>query len=511
MSSPKHLLVSCITLLCLEQRPDSPASGSNELVSDIINGLELKETTTDFEHGKLTFLELRKYAEELNTKTKNSFPDLVEVLQALQVICREETYLYEAIVTGVKEEFPDGMAIMRRVTAYRQSLNGYLRDEKAKAILKEYSHKVLFNGSNIDMPSLVREMGDRLEPYVKSGGVTKHPAEVGTINFDDLDTVEETFNSVKDTLSQEGIMKTGWKAFNRMLGTAGGFRRGEFVLTSGLQHNFKSGMLMCLLTHFCLFNKPYLKDPTKKPLILFVTLENELQDNLLTIYKYIKENETGEVVNISNIDTQEATQYVCGRLEENGYRVRMVRFDPSEFTIAAFINYLDGIQAEGFEICALIIDYLNMLSKSGIDTKVAGDDIRLLFRRLRNYTSSRGITAISPHQLSSDALQLTRENVEDFVKTVANRGYYDGCRRLGQEPDLEITAHIVAFKGQSFLTVQRGKHRNAVTRQDDQYFILPFSPIGTIPWDIDKEGDVSMKVIPGLSIGAALDDDVWDL
>lgn len=511
MSSPKQLLVSCITLLCLEQRPDSPASGSNELINDILSGLEHKETVVDFEHGKTTFNELKKYVAELNTKTKNSFPDIVEILQALQVICREETYLYDAIVTGVKEEFPDGMAIMRRVTAYRQSLNGYLRDEKAKAILKEYSHKLLFNNANVDMASMIREMGDRLEPYVKSTGVTKHPAEVGTIDFDDPDNVEATFDSVKETLSNEGIMKTGWKAFNRMLGPADGFRRGEFVLTAGLQHNFKSGLLMCLLVHICLFNRPFLKDPTKKPLILFVTLENELQDNLLTIYKYIKENETGEEVNISDIDANEAAQYVCGRLEENGFRVRMVRFDPTEFTIAAFVNYLDGIMAEGYEIPILFIDYLNMLSKAGIDTKIAGDDVRLLFRRLRNYSSSRQITVCTPHQLSSEALQLTRDGVEDFVKQVANRGYYDGCRRLGQEPDLEIMSHIVEFKGQSYLTFARGKHRNTVTPKDDQYFILPFSPIGTIPWDIDKEGDISMQIIPGLNIGAGLDDDVWDL
>lgn len=511
MSSPKQLLVSCITLLCLEQRPDSPASGSNELIGDILKGLELKETTTDFEHGKQTFIELKRYTEELNIKTKNSFPDLVEILQALQVICRDETYLYEAIANGVREEFPDGMAIMHRVTSYRQSLNGYLRDEKAKAILKEYSHKVIFNGANIDMAALVREMGDKLEPYVKSSGTNKHPAEVGTLNFNDLETVEEVFGQAKETLSSEGVMRTGWKAFNKMLGKLRGFRRGEFVITSGLQHQFKSGLLLCLLVHFCLFNRPFLRDPTKRPMILFITLENELQSNLIEIYKYIRENETGEAVNESDINIEEATQYVCGRLEENGFTVRMVRFDPSEFTIAAFINYLDGVIAEGFEICMLMIDYLNMLSKTGIDTKVAGDDIRLMFRRLRNYCSSRGITTLTPHQLSSDALQLVRENVEDFVKTVANRGYYDGCRRLGQEPDLEITAHLVKHKGATYLTVQRGKHRYNVTPQDDQYLILPFSPIGTIPWDVDKEGDISLSVIPGLSIGGELSDDVWDM
>lgn len=116
---------------------------------------------------------------------------------------------------------------------------------------------------------------------------------------------------------------------------------------------------------------------------------------------------------------------------------------------------------------------------------------------------------MSPHQLGSDALQLQRENTEDFVQVVANKGYYDGCRRLGQEPDLELFHHIIRRKGKAYFAIQRGKHRNTLTPEEDQYVIIPMSPVGTMPWDIDKEEDYCIRVIPGNNIGSD-GDDAWD-
>ncbi|MBW6072861.1 hypothetical protein KZ856_38505, partial [Pseudomonas aeruginosa] len=101
MSSPKQLLVSCVTLLCLEHRPDSPASPSTELIDKIVGSLEIKETTVDHDHGRQTFLELRKLVQDLNKKVKHEFPSIAEVLQSVQVSCREENYLYEAVLNGV--------------------------------------------------------------------------------------------------------------------------------------------------------------------------------------------------------------------------------------------------------------------------------------------------------------------------------------------------------------------------------------------------------------------------
>lgn len=507
MAAPKQLLVQCITLLCLEHRPDSPASPSTELVEKIIATMEVKESTVDHDQGRQTFLELRNLTTALNKKSAVDFPSMSEVLQDVRVSCREESYLYDAVADGINECFPDGMSIMRSINSRRASLSSYLSDVGIKQIMRESSQKIFFGGSgNLDVAGLITEMCSKLEPLVKARAEARHPAEMGCIDFDSPELVEEFFEAVQTSLSAEGALRLGWKGLNRVLGQLGAFRRGEFVTTAALQHNFKSFFAMFVFVHICLFNRPHMRDSTKKPLILFVTLENEITDNLLTIYKYIRENETGEEVVIADIDKREAAAYVCARLEETGFKVKMIRFDPTEFTVGGFVNYLDGLQSQGYELQYLSVDYLNMLPKTGLDAKVAGDDIRLLFRRMRNYTAPRGITFLSPHQLGSDALMLMRENTEDFVKVVANRGYYDGCKRLGQEPDLELFHHIVRVKGKAFLAIQRGKHRNNPPNEH-MYVLLPFHQCGTIPWDIDKEEDYSLYQLPGSNIGS--DDDAW--
>lgn len=510
MFSPKQLLVNCITLLCLEHRDGVATSPSNELVGQIIESVPLPEVTVDHDHGRQTFLELRQFTVWLNQRNAENFPSEAEVLQQLQVACREETYLYEAVMNVLVVPMTDPRDIIKKIHSYRGNMQAHLNDTQITTILKDYHHKLAFQRSKVgDVVGLITEMGEKLTPLVNAKQRQKHPAQMGSMDFGDIEAITKYFEDVKVTLSTEGAFKTGWKGFNRMLGKVGAFKRGEFCIGAGLQHNFKSGLALCLFVHFCLFNKPFLRDKTRKPLILFASFENEIPDNLLWLYHYLKENETGEPVIDAEVNIAEASEYVSMRLREQGFEVKMERFDPTEFSAASFVGFCEGLIADGYEICAMFVDYLNMLPKTGLDAKVAGDDIRLLFRRLRNWAAPRGIFFYTPHQLSSDALQLTRENVEDFVKVVANKGYYDGCRRLGQEPDLEIFIHIVRINRKAYLTIQRGKHRNTVTPEKDQYIVLPFQEIGTIPWDIDKDEEYTMSAPGGAAPGQEGGDDAW--
>lgn len=495
MLSPKSLLVTCATLLCLENREGITTSPSNELVKEVLGSLPIPETTIDTDHSRQTFLELRNVVNWLNIQPKTNWPTETEILQKIQMAAREEVYLYEAILNALMTP-GDVKQLTKLILGYRGTLSTHVNEERILGIMKETSNALLFKRHMIsDVKDVILEMGERLKPFVESRSKSAHPALRSSMSTDDADGLAKHFEDVKIMTSSEGGMRTGWQAMNRFLGPNEVMKRGEFVLMSALQHNFKTGTMLSLYTHFALFNKPFLRDPTKIPLLYFVTLENEVPDNVLWLYRYMKENETGVAVIDSEVNPQEAAAYVIGKLSENGFKVIMDRFDPTEFNAAGFLARLDQLQAEGYEIIALLVDYLNMVSKTGIDFKVAGDDIRYLFRRIRNYTSPRGILTLTPHQMSSDAVSLLRENIEDFVKTVANKNYYDGCKRLGQEPDLEFFQHIVKTGGKSYLTLQRGKHRNVVCAEKNMYFVLPFQEIGTIPWDIDKED--SSVAFPG--------------
>ncbi len=509
MFSPKHLLVNCITLLALEHRDGVNTSSSKELVNEVLATLPIPESTIDHDHGRQTFLELRQCVIWLNSRDSGNFPTDQEILQAVQVACKEQAWLFEAVMTPLLEQYESVKDVVKIIQNMRNTLFKYLNDEKIREIVKDISHRLMFKKEVVDPLDEVRDLAEKLEPYLSIRSQLAHPSMMGSMDFSDAENIAKYFVDVKTTMSTEGALKTGWKGFNRMLGPVGALKRGEFALIGGLQHNFKSGFMLSLFVHLLLFNEPILRDKTKTPLIAFFTFENEIPDNLLWIYKYIKENETGEPVIDSQIDINEASDFVMERLRRTGFEVKMFRFDPTEFTASGFVGILDNLIAEGYEIVALLIDYLNMLSKAGIDAKIAGDDIRLLFRRIRNYTSPRGITCITPHQLSSEALQLTRENVDEFVKSIANKGYYDGCKRLGQEPDLEVMIHKVVVNGESFLTVGRGKHRNTVTPERDQYLVLPFKQIGTIPWDIDKDYEITCAVPGGGAIGTEEENPWW--
>ena len=109
----------------------------------------------------------------------------------------------------------------------------------------------------------------------------------------------------------------------------------------------------------------------------------------------------------------------------------------------------------------------------------------------------RRITFITPHQLSTDAKQLVRDGSTNFVRQIAEKGYYSGSKQLDQEVDGEMYIHIEKKDKDAFLTVQRGKHRNPNTISDEaKYFVLKFPKSGPIKDDILRE-DSSLRRVGG--------------
>lgn len=125
--------------------------------------------------------------------------------------------------------------------------------------------------------------------------------------------------------------------------------------------------------------------------------------------------------------------------------------------------------------------------------------------------SRRKITVITPHQISSEAKNLIRMGVDNFVAEIAGKAYWDSCRTLEQEVDGSILINIEKRGERSYLAVQRGKHRKSgpMTPQRDMYTVLPFFDVGAIRDDINGT-DLSMKK-PGADQagGSASESNSW--
>jgi hypothetical protein len=188
-----------------------------------------------------------------------------------------------------------------------------------------------------------------------------------------------------------------------MFGTNGGARRGEMMVIGALQHNFKSGTALEMFKSAALYNRPYMRDPNKKPMLMRISFENPIEMDIINLYKSLAENETGIYIEPKEIDIDHATRYVIERLQVNGYHLSMCHIDPSDYTYHDLFDRIEKFEAEGYEIHMLNVDYLAMMSKKGCAAGPAGVEIRDLYRRVRNFIAKKGIFFVTPHQLSPDA------------------------------------------------------------------------------------------------------------
>ena len=148
------------------------------------------------------------------------------------------------------------------------------------------------------------------------------------------------------------------------------------------------------------------------------------------------------------------------------------------WTYQSIFNMVNQYEANGYEVQLLILDYLAILPTTGCDNSgPTGTALRDMFRRMRNFCSSKGIACISAHQLSSDSKALVRNGIQDsmFVKEVAGKGYTEGSKQIDQVIDFEIYIYKAKINKQWHLTVCRGKHRGVGIIDDNLlYFTLPF-------------------------------------
>lgn len=95
----------------------------------------------------------------------------------------------------------------------------------------------------------------------------------------------------------------------------------------------------------------------------------------------------------------------------------------------------------------------------------------------------------------------------EFVKEIAEKGYYSGTKQLDQEVDLEIYLHLFKSNKETYIAVQRGKHRiPTIIPDESKYFLLKFPKDMPIPENIDKVDHIPLRKVPSRAISNASED-----
>jgi hypothetical protein len=411
--------------------------------------------------------------------------DKNDILSRVRINVKDETiYTHEVELSLSMED--DEERSRKRIRTIISELKFDLDKQKIKRLIAKTNHRINFSVDVIDHKETIKELQSELEKFSASSCGAEKAGFVGRLNTDEESAMAEVFIKAKETNSTEGVMRTGFVGLNRMLGI-NGFRRGELVNFGALTHNYKTGILNDLARQIPLYNTPWMWDPKKKPMTLRISFENKLEQDLPIIYRSLVEHETGEKLDVSEIDPVKAAKYIKERLGVNGYVFGMECYDPNNFDVYDLIDLLNKYEADGYEIHLLLVDYLELIAKQhGGDRK--DEAINDAFEILRNHCFPKGITVVTAHQLSSAAIDIQREGGANFAERVSTGGYYRNTKSLNQKLDVEVIIHIERRGDRSFLTFARGKHRGQdSTPMRHRTFAYEFQPVGGLVDDVEAD------------------------
>lgn len=492
------ILITCIVLLFREREITKDGTyDSRNLVKSILAVTKPKRKElldSDFNNPENPLMEL------LNRMIANpeAYDDKLNLLGELKVIFRTNTLYYDTAHDQLAAEMTDG-GMKRSVTSMVNKLTQYYKSATAIQKLNLLTYNL--NNGNIkkSVSDDILEILPELESLCNKTS-TKDAGILNTVQLSSKDDMENIVKSLKATKEEGGILKTGWVQLNNMLQK--GFRKGQMGIVCSLQHNYKSGFLKSVFMQVARYNQPQLKDPKKKPALVYLSFEDETIDTLEFMYTYLyyhvnrrlPENED----DLKNLSTEQIQDYVIKRLGTNGFEIFLVRADPSLWTYQNIFSLVNQYEAQGYEVQMMILDYLAILPTTGCDNSgPAGTALRDMFRRVRNFSSSKNIAMISAHQLSTESKALIRNGIQDslFVKEVAGKGYTEGSKQIDQVVDFEIYIYKAKINKKWHLTVNRGKHRGVGIIDDNLlYFALPFPYRAPILENINDENIEEVNV-----------------
>lgn len=489
----RTLIVKSITLLFRESQLETRTEDSSDLIKTVIEAVQTTDINLGINSERDIVSALKATVLDMCRNRSDHVYDLNGFLQTVRLNCGQDDKIYESIKQGVDQDLSD-QSLKRSIVNLRKMISNHFREEKITEVLSKAAHQFKHNKDKIrDINQFIEELYAQLGPLqINNNG--KDPAILSEVDIGDAQSTQSVFNEIKANNGDLGILKTGWIGINRML--QGGFRRGETCVIGALQHKYKTGFTLSLFKQIALYNTPYMLDATKKPLLLRISFEDDTANNLGFMYQSLS-GTSGHNNESSPITAEEMSEYIKNKLGINGYHTKMLRVDPTQWTYKHICNKVIELESQGYEIHCLMVDYLMMLPTTGcVIGGPIGTDKRDMLRRMRNFCSPKKICFITPHQLSTDAKQMLRDGRQDLVKEIVGLGYWDGSRSLDQEMDVEIYIHIEKYQKESYLTVQRGKHRlPTIIPDNEMYCVYKFPKNSPIPDDLPSGIDSSRRKV----------------
>lgn len=271
---------------------------------------------------------------------------------------------------------------------------------------------------------------------------------------------KDTYSYVTNTSSK---LSTGMVGLNYLLG--GGFENTRVYGFFGLQGEGKSLTLLNLALQMKMFNKKYkTKDPTKKPAIVYLTLENTKRETFSRLCSMVTGHRMSEIGN---------SEQVVQMMRENGLVVNdenpidlIIKYEPSNSVDTGYLyDFADTLADNNYEVICYIVDYINVIKS--IDRFSASEErLRLgsIINEMKTIASDMDIPIITAGQLNREA---NRKVDEAREKGTLNILSYIDRSNLGEsmlilnnlDGAFVIAPSYIARIKEKYLSIKLVKHR----------------------------------------------------
>lgn len=483
----KLALTTAITLAHREAATSEDGSISVDLIRELLNLVKVSEVNIGASSDGSSISNVKATLSDICRQAESAAYSSEDLLTRIRVNITDDDKWYNAIEKSINSKL-DNLAILKSILVLQGKLKSFVNQEKVARILRDRTSSWNFRYDTIDDPNkFIQEICTDLEGVMNHAG-TKDISITNEIDFDNISSVESVTNTIKLIDDGSLLWKTGHQDFNDMF--QGGLREGELIVCGALPHKDKTGTTLTLFRQLLKFNTPRHRKEGKKPTLVRLTLEDPLTNNLKYLYINAKFNETGEHVDTDHVSAEEMAQVVRDDLLSTGFSVHMADIDPSDWSYRNLQNYVLKLEAQGKDVQVLMVDYLSMIPTTGCRQGPTGTDLQDLFRRMRNFCRSRGILLITPHQLSTAAMDLTRSVVTDeqLLPYIANKGYWQDAKGLAREFDGAFYVHLIEKDGITYKAFQRDKHRwPGILDSSKKFYIYQYPGKMPVPDDVGRE------------------------
>lgn len=217
--------------------------------------------------------------------------------------------------------------------------------------------------------------------------------------------ITETYNMVTNPSRR---LQSGMQGLNEMIG--GGFESGRVYMFLGTSGIGKSKLLLNIMYQIKNYNNLYKpKDPSKKPCVVMLTMENTVVETITRLYDLAVENNFG----MANYSVEEVISQLRNegqlKLTDSSPIDLVIVYKPNKSVDTSYLYTLcDNLEDRGKEVICIIQDHVKRIRS--IDRN---SDVRLelgdIVNEMKSFAAIKDIPVITCSHLNRDASRTLEE------------------------------------------------------------------------------------------------------